>query len=178
MEGFGRYARERRAPPMTNERNSAVNLPSPFESPRIRLVSTKLTVREPRVSYAVSTSAEAAKLLHRLIGACDREHFVALYLDARHKVTHAHVVSIGTMLSSIVHPREVFKAALLANAAAIIVGHNHPSGDVTPSSEDHVVAERLQDAGALLGIELLDALVVGPGKRFYAKVTGLVQDLS
>lgn len=155
-----------------------MNLPSPFESPRIRLVSTQLTVREPRVSCAVSTSAEAAKLLHRLIGACDREHFVALYLDARHKVTHAHVVSIGTMLSSIVHPREVFKAALLANAAAIIVGHNHPSGDVTPSSEDHLVAERLQEAGAVLGIELLDALVVGPGKRFYAKVTGLVQELS
>jgi DNA repair protein RadC len=154
-----------------------VHFPSPFESPRIKLVATKLAVREPKVSYAVSDSAGAARLLQKMIGAADREHFVALYLDNRHKVTHAHVVSIGTLSSSLVHPREVFKAALLANAAAVIVGHNHPSGDVTPSAEDHLVAERLREAGELLGIELLDALVVGPGKRFFAKVTGLVQDL-
>lgn len=151
--------------------------PSPFESPRIKLVSTTLIVRESLCSYAVSSPDEAARLLQRLIGGADREHFVALYLDAKHKVTHAHVVSVGTTSSTLVHPREVFKAALLANATAIITGHNHPSGDVTPSSEDHVVTERLQAAGELLGITLLDALVVGPGRRFFASTTGTTRDL-
>ena len=65
------------------------------------------------------------------------------------------------------HPREVFKGALLANAAAIVVGHNHPSGDVKPSPEDERIVERLRSAGELMGVEVLDSLIVGPSGRFY-----------
>ena len=154
-----------------------MSLPSPFVCPRIRLVSTKLVVLEPRVVYGVSSVEEAASLLHRLIGSADREHFVALYLDTRHKVTHAHVVSVGSLGATLVHPREVFKGALLANASAVIVGHNHPSGEVTPSAEDASMTERLRRAGEILGIELLDALIVGPARRFFACATGRVLDL-
>ena len=71
-----------------------------------------------------------------LIGKADREHFVALYLNGRHRITHAHIVSRGTTRNALVHPREVFKGAILANASAVIVAHNHPTGDVTPSSDD------------------------------------------
>lgn len=147
--------------------------PSPFDSPRIRLVSTKLSVREPRCSYVANSPDEAAYLLQRLVGRADREHFVALCLDAKHKVTHAHVVSIGTTTSTLAHPREVFKAAILANATAVIIGHNHPSGDVTPSPEDHELTARLRQAGEVLGIAVLDALVVGPGRRFFAMSAGM-----
>jgi DNA repair protein RadC len=158
---------------MSNARSPVSHPPSPFDSPRIRLVSTKLSVREPRCSYAVNSPDEAAHLLQRLVGHADREHFVGLCLDAKHKVTHAHVVSIGTTTSTLAHPREVFKAAILANATAVIIGHNHPSGDVTPSPEDHELTARLRQAGEVIGIPVLDALVVGPGRRFFAMSAGM-----
>ena len=72
-----------------------------------------------------------------------------------------HTVSMGSLTASIVHPREVFKAAILANTAAIVCGHNHPSGDVQPSREDRAMTKRLVDAGKLLGIEVLDHIIIG-----------------
>ena len=108
-----------------------------------------------------------------LIGESDREQFAALYLNGRHQVTHAHVVAIGTATSAPVHPREVFKAAVLANASAVIVGHNHPSGDVSPSSEDQRLVRRLRTAGDVMGIRILDALIVGPTDRFYCEGSGV-----
>ena len=142
-------------------------------------------IREVRATYHMTETLpfiiqgpdHVAQFVRSILTDNSREHFVALYLDAKHKVTHAHVVSVGTASSTLVHPREVFKAALLANATALITGHNHPSGDVTPSSEDHEVTERLREAGELLGITLLDALVVGPGRRFFASTTGTTRDL-
>ena len=120
---------------------------------------------------------DAARIFSRLIGNADREHFVALYLDARHRVTHAQVVSIGTVTETQVHPREVFKGALLANACAIIVGHNHPSGDVHPSPEDRAITERLREAGELIGIEVLDSVIVGPGGKFFSASDEMVREL-
>src|SRR5690606_21647808 len=86
----------------------------------------------------------------------------------RLQITHAHIVSRGTTQNALVHPREVFKAAVLANATAVIVGHNHPTGDVHPSPEDNAIVARLKAAGELLGMEVLDALIVGPTQRFYS----------
>ena len=86
---------------------------------------------------------------------------MALFLNAKNRIAHAHIVSRGTPQASLVHPREVFKAAVLANAAAIIVGHNHPSGSVEPSPEDRAVVDRLEQAGELLGIAVLDSIIVG-----------------
>lgn len=91
----------------------------------------------------------------------DRESFICLHLNIKHCVLSYEVVSIGSLNSSVVHPREVYKGALLSNAAAIIILHNHPSGDPTPSAEDITVTKRLIDAGNILGIELLDHLIFG-----------------
>jgi len=90
----------------------------------------------------------------------DREHFMVLILNARHEVLCQETVSIGSLNASIVHPREVFKPALVASAASIVLVHNHPSGDPEPSEEDLAITKRLVEAGELLGIAVLDHVIV------------------
>jgi DNA repair protein RadC len=90
----------------------------------------------------------------------DREHFVALDLDTRHRLIDKRVVHIGTLTGVECHPREVFRPAIVNAAAAIIVAHNHPSGDPTPSRQDLEVTARLREVGELVGIELLDHVVL------------------
>jgi len=92
--------------------------------------------------------------------AADRERFVALDLDARHRVLRRRMVSVGTLTASLVHPREVFGPALRIRAAALVVVHNHPSGDPEPSAEDTALTERLREGARLLGLDLLDHVVV------------------
>jgi DNA repair protein RadC len=96
-------------------------------------------------------------------GRLDREVFVALLLDGRNQVLGFNVVSIGSLTAALVHPREVFKPVILANAAAIILIHNHPSGSAEPSAEDRALTARLEQAGELLGIRVVDHIVVGDG---------------
>ena len=95
-----------------------------------------------------------------------------LCLSTKHRVIAYHEVSRGTLDSTLVHPREVFKAALLANAAAIVVSHNHPSGDPSPTMDDLEVTTRLVAAGEILGIVVLDHIVVGDGRYFSFKEAG------
>ena len=109
---------------------------------------------------------DAAKILRRYLEHEDREHFVTLMLDVKNRVIGIHTVSIGTLNSAIISPREVFKAAILSNAASIILGHNHPSGDVTPSPEDIQVSDTLKRAGAILDIAVLDHIIVGEGGSY------------
>jgi DNA repair protein RadC len=111
----------------------------------------------------VTDSAKAAQIAADFIEVriTDREQFVVLCLNAKNAVCQINCVSVGTVNASLVHPREVFKAAILANASAIIVAHNHPSGVPDPSAEDRKVTEGLAKAGALLGIPLLDHVIVG-----------------
>lgn len=89
-----------------------------------------------------------------------KEHFICLYLNARNQLIHKEVISIGTLNSSLVHPREVFAPALDHKAAGIILAHNHPSGDLIPSAEDQSITQRLIEAGNLLGITVLDHLII------------------
>jgi DNA repair protein RadC len=89
-----------------------------------------------------------------------REHLRGIYLDTHNRVIHDEVISIGTINSNIVHPREVFKAAIEYNAAAIILVHNHPSGVATPSASDIEVTKQIIEAGRIIGINLLDHIVV------------------
>lgn len=98
--------------------------------------------------------------LTRDIRALNREHFVGFYLNSRHQVLRREIISIGSLNASIVHPREVFLPAVALSAASVILAHNHPSGDPTPSEEDLAITRRLVEAGRLLGIELLDHVVV------------------
>jgi len=91
----------------------------------------------------------------------DKEHFIILHLDTRNRVIKDEIVSVGTLNSSVIHPREVFKSAIKESANAIILVHNHPSGDTKPSEEDKTITERLFDAGELLDIKVLDHIIIG-----------------
>lgn len=91
----------------------------------------------------------------------DKEQFVAVYVDTRNRVLGTHIVSIGTVNASLVHPREVFKPAFFLNAASVLIAHNHPSGDPEPSDADIEMTEQLAEAGRTIGIELLDHLIIG-----------------
>ena len=109
----------------------------------------------------LSEPSAVAGLISPMLAGRDREHFIALALDCRHCAIGTHTVSIGSLSASIVHPREVFKFAILANAASIIVAHNHPSGDTTPSRDDIDMTRRLAEAGRVVGIDVLDHLILG-----------------
>lgn len=95
--------------------------------------------------------------------ASDQEKFVVACLDTKHRVQCVVVVTVGTLDASLVHPREVFKPAFIEGSSAVILSHNHPSGNTTPSREDHEVTKRLTDAGTLLGIAVLDHIIYGDG---------------
>jgi DNA repair protein RadC len=131
-------------------------------------------VRERTGDYearqTMRTSAEVEALLCPYFAPLDRETFVVVPLDGKNKPLGFHVVSVGTLTASLVHPREVFKIALLENAAAIVLAHNHPSGDPTPSTEDITITSRLVQAGELLGVRILDHVIVGEGRRYYSFV--------
>jgi DNA repair protein RadC len=90
-----------------------------------------------------------------------KEHFGVLYLNTRHQLVHKETVSIGTLNASLVHPREVFEPALRLGAVSVVLVHNHPSGDPSPSAEDRALTRRLEEAGKILGIGVLDHIVVG-----------------
>lgn len=89
-----------------------------------------------------------------------KEHFVVLYLNARNQLIQKETISVGTINASLVHPREVFKPAIDHLAASIIIAHNHPSGELEPSEADIMLTARLNDAGKLMGIELVDSLII------------------
>jgi DNA repair protein RadC len=109
----------------------------------------------------IRSALMASRLLHTYLRDADREHFVVILLDQKHGVIGINTVSIGSLSGSTVHPREVFKPAILANAAAIICGHNHPSGAPNPSQDDRAITHKLVQAGKLLGIDVLDHVIIG-----------------
>lgn len=104
----------------------------------------------------------------------DRENFIVMCLDNKNKVTALTLTSTGTLNSTQVHPREVFKSAVLANAASIILAHNHPSGETQPSREDIAITERLVDAGKVMGIAVLDHIIIGDNSHVSFKANGLI----
>ena len=87
--------------------------------------------------------------------------FLSLHLDGKNRIVCIDVVSIGSLNQSIVHPRETFKTALMSSAAALILVHNHPTGDPTPSKEDLSITRRLREAGEILGVKVLDHIIIG-----------------
>ncbi len=105
-----------------------------------------------------------------------KEHFVALLLDNRHQLIRMSPIAIGSLSATVVHPRELFKEAIAASAAAIIVAHNHPSGDPDPSAHDLDLTRRLVEAGALLGIEVLDHLIVGSEGIVSLRARGVISE--
>lgn len=128
----------------------------------VQLVRDRTTRRNREI---VSSAGEARRVLRELEHK-DREHFVALHLDSRNGLIGIETVSIGSLSATIVHPREVLKAALLCNSAGFIVAHNHPSGSPDPSPEDRETTKRLSRAGEIMGIPLVDHLIIGAGSYF------------
>ena len=122
----------------------------------------------------IASPGDAYNLLAPEMRYLKKEVFKSLLLDTKNKVIGARTVSVGDLTSSIVNPREVFKDAIVASAASMIVAHNHPSGDPTPSHEDVNVTKRLMEAGKILDIEVLDHIVIGDGCFVSLKERALV----
>jgi DNA repair protein RadC len=128
-----------------------------------------MKVREVVVQYKHPVSAEevirepsqAAALMRRLLPDNSREHVISIYLNGAHRPVGYAVLTTGTETQAPLCPRELFQRALLAGAAALIVGHNHPSGDVVPSAEDRAVTAKLVAAGKMIGLPVLDHIVFG-----------------
>ncbi len=109
----------------------------------------------------VNCSEDIAKYYIERMKGLKREHLIAVFLDSKNKIINDKVISIGTLNSSLVHPREVFKEAIKNSANAIILVHNHPSGEVESSPEDLDITEKMKEAGVLVGIKVLDHVIVG-----------------
>lgn len=101
-----------------------------------------------------------------------KEHFIGVFLNSKNRLIHKEVISIGTLNSAIVHPREVFNAAIRHCSASLICVHNHPSGDPTPSQEDIQITKRLVEAGNIIGIDVLDHVIIGENRYYSLKEHG------
>lgn len=114
------------------------------------------------VTTRFTSPEQVAAMFHHLKDEA-KEHFVVLHLDGKNRIMCFDRVSTGSLNQSIVHPREVYKSACLSSAAAILLLHNHPTGDTTPSQEDIAITRELREAGELLGIKVLDHIIIGDG---------------
>lgn len=145
---------------------------------RINVVSVEMKKEKGLMidieSKSITSPDEANHIIRTFLGNVDREHFIILMLDTKNKVNAIHTVSIGSLNSSIVHPREVFKASILANANKIILAHNHPSGNPQPSREDKHITSRLIEGGKILGIEVVDHIIIGDEEFLSFKEQGLI----
>lgn len=132
----------------------------------------RLNKYKPTERYVVRSPEDGADYVMEEMRTLDQEHFIALFLNTKNQIIHSQTIFIGTLNSSVVHPREIFREAVRRSSASIIVAHNHPSGDPTPSPEDINVTKRLVKAGKIMGIEVLDHLVIGDGKFISLKEKG------
>ena len=131
--------------------------------PFVRISMVRESPAKWRRTVSISSDSIAYRVLRHFFKDLDREHFLVCCLDAKNRINAVQVVSIGTLTMALVHPREVFKPAILSNSARIIVAHNHPSGDPTPSVEDILSNKRLIAAGNILWIDVLGSFVFGAG---------------
>src|SRR6266481_2168576 len=114
-----------------------------------------------------------ARAIYQTLDA-DKEHFVLLSLNNKNRVNGFKIISTGSLTASLVHPREVYRAALGLCAAAVIFVHNHPSGEPAPSQEDIELTRRLKESGEILGIRVLDHIVLGDGRYYSFSNSGLL----
>ncbi len=127
-------------------------------------ISSKILLNSPKL---------VGEYLKKKIGNKKEEHFIILYIDTRNNLINEEI-SIGTLNASLVHPREVFKNAIKNNTAQIIIAHNHPSGDVNPSTEDISTTERLIETGKLVGISIIDHFIIYSDKYYSFKENGII----
>lgn len=117
---------------------------------------------EPELKdYDIKNPQSIVKAIRSSIKDKAKEHFKLILLDNRNKIISISTISIGTLNASLVHPREIFKEAIIHNSASVVLAHNHPSGDPEPSEEDMKITERLVESGKILGIEVIDHIIIG-----------------
>ena len=122
--------------------------------------------QQPKYGQITIRSAKQAFNYLKEMGDLSKEHLRGLYLNSHYRLIHDEVISVGTLTANIVHPREVFRPAFEHSAAAVIIAHNHPSGDVKPTEADIEVTKQLMAAGRNLGIDMLDHIIIGKNKFF------------
>jgi len=143
----------------------------------LRQVAIKLVREKAFYSTENLSHPEAViKLFEKKLSEYDREQLIVLNLTAKNEVINIHIASMGSLDASIATPREIFKAAILSNAKSIILLHNHPSGNPTPSAEDISTTRKIQKAGELIEIKLLDHIIVGgySGKTFSMQMENMI----
>ncbi|SFA68915.1 DNA repair protein RadC [Lentibacillus halodurans] len=132
----------------------------------------RLNQHKPHDRYVIRSPEDGADYVMEEMRNLNQEHFVVLFLNTKNQIIHRQTIFIGSLNSSIVHPREIYREAVKRSAASIICAHNHPSGDPAPSQEDIHVTRRLAESGKMIGIELLDHLVIGDRKFISLKEKG------
>lgn len=149
------------------ETGEGATKPRTIRFKQIKAVYETMTVKDSVASYLKTgtryTSPQEVYETFRFLMQETKEVFLTLHLDGKNRIIAVDMVSIGSLNQSIVHPREVFKSACLSNAAAVILIHQHPTGDPTPSREDISITNRLKEAGELMGIRVMDHIIVGEG---------------
>lgn len=155
-----------------------VTAPQKIQLRQIKAIYENLTVSEEVTNYlktgtrftAPSQVADTFQFLMKET----KEMFICLHLDGKNRIICMDLVSIGSLNQSIVHPRSVFQTACISNAAALILIHQHPTGDPSPSSEDIAITRRLKEAGELMGIKVLDHIIIGDGEYLSFVERGLL----
>jgi DNA repair protein RadC len=137
-----------------------------------------LEIREIEYSYEkrpkINGVDDVIKAVKPMIADPNKEFFIALYLNTKNGIIKQEVISIGSLSANVVHPREVFRTACMVSASSIIVAHNHPSGDPTPSREDIELTKKLVDAGKIIGIEVLDHVIIGHDRNYGFQESGML----
>lgn len=150
---------------MFGEGPQVTKKPRTIRLKKIKAVYETLTIKEEINQYLQPltryTSPEQIFNTFNFLRQETKEYFFAIHLDGKNRICCIDEVSIGSLNQSIVHPREVFKTALISSAAALILIHNHPTGDTTPSMEDIEITKRLREAGELIGVKVLDHIIIG-----------------
>lgn len=127
-----------------------------------------------REKLCISSSSDAIEFLQPEMEDYDKEHFIILMLDTRNNLIRKETIFIGTLNNSIIHPREIFKPAIIESAASLILSHNHPSGDPAPSEDDIEVTRKLKEAGKIIGIDILDHVIIGRGRSYSLLDNGML----
>jgi len=135
-------------------------------------LARRLEMFDGQSKFKINSPEDVYRRLYPAMRESKKEHFVELCLDTKNQVIREDTISIGSLNANIVHPREVFRTALIESAAHIIVAHNHPSGDPTPSREDIDITKKLVETGKIMGIDVLDHVIIGDCRHFSMKEAG------
>jgi DNA repair protein RadC len=135
-------------------------------------LARRLETFDSSSKFKINSPEDVYRRLYPAMRESKKEHFVELRLDTKNQIIREDTISIGSLNENVVHPREVFRTALIESAAHIIVAHNHPSGDPTPSREDIDITKKLVETGKIMGIDVLDHVIIGDCRHFSMKEAG------